>query len=161
KVARIVVEFGKVSAVELADGERISCDALVANADPAALAAGCFGTDVEGAVHVPRSARSLSAVTWALRAATEGLPLAPHNLFFSGNYEAEFDDIFGRRQLPGAPTVYVCAQDRDNDPARIPDGPERLLVLVNAPPVGDAHEFTPTEIDRCRERAFGLMQRCG
>ena len=42
-----------------------------------------------------------------------------------------------------------------------PPGPERLLILVNAPPAGDIHDFTAAEIEQCRQRAFDLMQRCG
>ena len=30
------------------------------------------------------------------------------------HYAAEFDDIFRRRRAPQQPTVYVCAQDRDD-----------------------------------------------
>ena len=38
-------------------------------------------------------------------------------MFFSDDYRAEFDDIFIRRRLPASPTIYVCAQDRADDPA--------------------------------------------
>ena len=33
--------------------------------------------------------------------------------------------------------------------------------LVNAPPTGDRHPFAAAEIERCEERAFGLLERCG
>ena len=49
--------------------------------------------------------RSLSAVTWAMRVSASGFPLVRHNVFFSGDYEAEFRDIFRRGALPGEPTV--------------------------------------------------------
>jgi 1-hydroxycarotenoid 3,4-desaturase len=93
-------------------------------------------------------------------AETEGFPLVRHTVFFSSDYPAEFDAIFGASRLPGEPTVYVCAQDRDDSGAH-PGGPERLLCLVNAPPVGDIHPFSQSEIESCQARAFYLLERCG
>jgi 1-hydroxycarotenoid 3,4-desaturase len=107
------------------------------------------------------TSQSLSALTWTMLAETHGFPLSRHNVFFSSDYEAEFDDIFRREQLPSGPTVYVCAQDRDDHGAAATVGPERLFVLVNAPPVGDVHPFEIAEIEQCRKRAFGLLERCG
>jgi hypothetical protein len=75
EAAEILVAGGKVAGVRLASGERLDADAVVLNADVAAVAAGRFGPAAAGAVpKVPRSSRSLSAVTWALHARTEGFP---------------------------------------------------------------------------------------
>jgi 1-hydroxycarotenoid 3,4-desaturase len=63
--------------------------------------------------------------------------------------------------LPYEPTVYVCAQDRDEAEHRNPAGPERLLLIVNAPARGDAGPFEPEEIARCESQTFRLMERCG
>ena len=46
-------------------------------------------------------------------------------------------------------------------PAAAPDGPERLLCLINAPPIGDARDFTQAEIMECANRSLNLMGRCG
>jgi 1-hydroxycarotenoid 3,4-desaturase len=161
-VSEITVSGGRATGVVLQGGERLAADAVVCNADCAALATGAFGRAVSGATPKPRpDQRSLSAVTWALSARTEGFALSRHNVFFSRDYKAEFDDIFRRGQLPAEPTVYVCAQDRD-EPGAQPDGhAERLLVLVNAPPIGDRRHFTQPEIEQCAMRTFGLLQWCG
>ena len=108
----------------------------------------------------PVSTRSLSAVTFSINAPTTGFPLVRHNVFFSRDYAAEFDAIFGRGRLPDEPTVYVCAQDRGDDGAA-PAGPERLLCLVNAPPRGDIQPFEPGEIEQCEEHTFNLLAHCG
>ena len=92
---------------------------------------------------------------------TSGFALSRHNVFFSEDYAAEFTDIFLRDRLPVRPTVYVCAQDRDDEGAKGEDGAERLLLLVNAPPTGDIHPFQHAEIEKCRQRAFGLLEKCG
>ena len=148
EVARIVVERGRVAGLELADGERVPADAIVCNADAAALGAGLFGEAVAPpGERLTASERSLSAVTVCARARAAGFPLAHHTVFFSGDYRAEFDAILRERRLPEDPTVYVCAQDRD-DAGSAPDGPERLLLLVNAPADGPERP-TPPEIERC------------
>ena len=147
----------------LADGERVPADAIVMNGDVAALAAGLLGEGVAGAAPpTPREARSLSATTWAIAAKTAGFPLIRHNVFFSGDYRAEFDDIFRIGRLPRRPTVYVCAQDRGD--ADAPPGAaerERLLCLVNAPAVGDTGPIDPAEAQACEEATFEQLSRCG
>jgi 1-hydroxycarotenoid 3,4-desaturase len=160
-VGEVLVERGAAAGVRLADGERIDADAVICNADASALGGGLLGAAARGAVApVPPAARSLSALTWVLLARTRGFPLVRHTVFFSADYPAEFDAIFGAGRLPAQPTVYVCAQDRGDDDTA-PPGPERLLCLVNAPPVGDRRRFEAREIEACEQAAFGLMQRCG
>jgi 1-hydroxycarotenoid 3,4-desaturase len=163
--AEIIVAGGKVAGVKLVGGERIDATAVVVNADVAAVAGGLLGAAAAPAVAAtPRAARSLSALTWNLLAPTAGFPLLRHNVFFSGDYAAEFDDIFKRSRLPQSPTVYVCAQDRDasgnHTNAQTGDA-ERLLCLINAPPTGDSHPFDSSETAQCEERTFSLLARCG
>ncbi len=161
-VAEILLKNGRAQGVRLANGESISADAVIVNADPAALAAGLFGEAVKPAV-APMAVRmrSLSALTWSLLARCEGMPLLRHNVFFSDQYQDEFDAIFNQRKLPQTPTVYICAQDRDDQDCTTQTGPERLLCLVNAPAIGDQRPFAPNEIASCQETTFALLQRCG
>jgi 1-hydroxycarotenoid 3,4-desaturase len=163
RVAEILTRDGRASGVRLADGERIDADAVICAADVAALSTGLLGPDVTRAVPRPRIARrSLSAVTWTVSTTTGGFPLSRHNVFFSRDYAAEFDAIFRRRALPAEPTVYVCAQDRgDGDTTAAMDGPERLLILINAPANGDHHSFTAAEFEQCETATFGVLSRCG
>lgn len=159
-VAAIEHRAGRACGVLLADGTRLAADAIVCNADPAAIATGCFGAEIARAVPAYASRhRSLSAVTWALRARTRGLALQRHNVFFSRDYAEEFRALRSGR-LPQEPTVYVCAQDRD-DAGRAPDGPERLLCLVNSPADGDTPAGDPEDIERCEHRTFQHLERLG
>jgi len=161
-VEEVIVTGHRATGVRLATGERVEADAVLVNGDVAAISSGWFGLDVSRAVpRTPATSRSLSAVTWSMVARTDGFPLLRHSVFFSGDYAAEFDDIFQHARLPAEPTVYVCAQDRDDHGAAKEGVPERLLCLVNAPPVSDATHFDTSEIERCAARAFGLLERCG
>jgi len=166
-VAGIETKGGRATAVRLEDGRRLEADAIVFNGDVNALALGKLGSDVCRAVNVvPPAARSLSAVTWCLQAKTSGFPLSRHTVFFGRDYPREFRDIMKRRRLPVDPTVYICAQDRLDGTGQemaAPDGPERLLCLVNAPADGDTRSpaLDPSEIQACQDRTFALLKRCG
>ena len=165
EAARILVERGRAAGVALASGERLAAEAVVANADAAALSAGALGEEARGAVPArPTSARSLSAVTWAEVSTTRGFPLARHNVFFSRDSKAEFADLAAGR-VPADPTIYVCAQDRDDRGAREdgrPQGaPERLFTLINAPPDGDRRTLDEREISACARSVQDRLGRCG
>jgi 1-hydroxycarotenoid 3,4-desaturase len=157
-VREIVVHRGRASGVILASGECIEADAVICNADFAALATGALGHAVSGSVPAPkRGGRSLSAMTWTLTAATEGFPLDRHNVFFGPHYATEFSSNFQHGRIADEPTVYVCAQDRPDD-AR---ASERLLVLINAPSNGDRVQCSSSEIEQCTSRTFAVLRRCG
>ncbi|MBK5967790.1 MULTISPECIES: 1-hydroxycarotenoid 3,4-desaturase CrtD [Thiorhodovibrio] len=166
-VAEILIEQGRARGVRLDSGETHKAAAVVLNADTAALGAGLFGHAATRALGpTPADKRSLSALTWSLTAETSGFPLVRHSVFFSRDYPKEFQDLLQRRRLPQEPTVYICAQDRSDSgqttAAGYPvTGPERLLCLVNAPAIGDRHEFTSAEINACAERTVALLSHCG
>ena len=152
---RLLVRHGRASGVVLDDGRSLEAGAVVVNADPATLLAAR-----DRKPGPADAARSLSAVTWALTARTSGLPLVRHNVFFSDNSAVEFDSLFVRGEIPARPTVYVCAQDRD-DAGPEPAGTERLLLLINAPANGDIKPLTPQEIRTCQARVTKLLASCG
>jgi 1-hydroxycarotenoid 3,4-desaturase len=161
EVDRILIESGRVTGVRLADGEVIAADRVVCNADCAALGAGLFGPEVATAgERLAAGERSLSAVTVCASAVATGFPLAHHTVFFSRDYRAEFDTLLRGRQLPEDPTVYVCAQDRTGAQAA-PGGPERLLMLVNAPADGRERPLTQPEIERCERNLIRRLEACG
>ncbi|MET0674334.1 MAG: FAD-dependent oxidoreductase, partial [Bradyrhizobium sp.] len=151
---------GRATGVRLSHSEPIAADAVILNADVAALANGRFGIAARrGAAPIPPAARSLSAMTWSVLAKTDGFALLRHNVFFSRDYAAEFADIFTRGTLPHEPTVYVCAGDRECGHS-VP-GEEKLLVLINAPANGDRHVYDAVEVEQCAQRTFGVLERCG
>lgn len=158
----VLTKSGRLSGVQLTSGEFVPTDAVIVNADAAALSGGLLGQDLSRSVPAQfTQRRSLSALTWALVAQTSGFPLVRHSVFFSHDYAAEFEQIFRRGQLPRSPTVYVCAQDRSAGECAAPSGPERLFCLVNAPPTGDSNTYGPGEIDQCEARTFTLLERYG
>jgi 1-hydroxycarotenoid 3,4-desaturase len=108
---------------------------------------------------VAAAARSLSAITWCVHAPTSGFELDYHNVFFANDYAREFTAVFKDRTVCDAPTVYICAEDRTAGAA--PSGPERLLMLVNAPADGDTQPFSEGQMEAIANNAFGLLSECG
>lgn len=146
----IRVERGRAAGVVLASGESISSDIVVFNGDSAALREGLMGDAAKRAWR-PRVEvdRSLSALTVSAVARTGGFALSRHTVFFSSDYAREFSQITEHERLPDEPTVYVCAQDRDDLGGLATPGPERLFLIVNAPPRGGGRPFNQQEIDQC------------
>lgn len=161
-VGAIRTSHGKVDGVVLSTGEVIPAGAVIFNGDYAALGEGLLGPAVMRAVPRARAKRrSLSAIVSCRATRTDGFPLIRHNVFFSADYPAEFRDIFGQDRVPAEPTVYVCAQDRDDDGLPEPGQTERLLCLINAPANGDTQVYDDREIAQCEDRAARLMAACG
>ena len=151
---KILMQDDQVIGVQLASGETVAADSVIFNGDVAALG------DLIGAPTAPPKNRSLSALTLSMHAQTNGFPLVHHNLFFNQDYASEFQDIFDHQRLPTKPTIYICAQDRRDDDHHRP-APERLLMLINAPAIGDTHEFKAEETSQCLDAAFSLMDQAG
>jgi 1-hydroxycarotenoid 3,4-desaturase len=159
-VATINSQQKRVTGVTLGSGETLAADAVVFNGDVNALAAGALGPDVQHLFKPrPFGKRGLSAVTWCMLAEVSGVDLAYHNVFFSDAYEDEFKAIFTDGQLPEQPTVYICAQDRIN--GAIPSGPERLLILINAPAQADPLTWDAAVIARAWTQTQRVLAHCG
>jgi 1-hydroxycarotenoid 3,4-desaturase len=159
EVGEIVGER-RAEGVRLRSGEDVRADAVLVNADVAALAGGAFGARVSRSVSSSEP-RSFSALTWAVIGRAHGLEAAHHTVFFSDDYRAEFDDLVKRRRAPAAPSIYVCAQDRDERPPP-PRHEERFLVVMNAPATGDEPvRWSEEERRRCERAAFETMRRSG
>ena len=160
--ARLMIDGNRAAGVELASGERIAADAVVFNGDPAALSSGLMGPAAASAVPPWRPAdRSLSALTWSVRAKASGFPLSRHTVFFCRDYPREFADIFDRGRLPDDPTIYVCAQDRDASDGPAPLTRERLFLLVNAPARADSNPLSEAEIRSCEARVMARLAQAG
>ena len=194
---------GQGTHFHLHTGEQVHADAVIFNGDAGALARGEIApsggqrTDESTAVNAPppanktRTNRTQSAITWSFLAKPKGAPngtsLSSHNVFFSPDYAAEFDDVLIHERPPTDPTVYLFAPDqaeqavassayknqqiqKDPSPAHgdqsnAPhDGretAERFFCLINAPANGESHHYTDEEIEVCAKPMWHRLTRCG
>ncbi|MGX6646842.1 1-hydroxycarotenoid 3,4-desaturase CrtD [Maricaulaceae bacterium MS644] len=158
-VAQIIVDGGRAAGVRLETGETLRARAVLANADPDALRAGMLGEAAAGAPPPAAGPRALSALVWTATGRASGFDLDRHNVFFSRDYRAEFQALFGEGRMADDPTIYICAQDRGAGPP--PPGPERFLILLNAPPDGDARPYPPQETETWLARTIDRLKACG
>ncbi len=152
----VVISSDRVTGVIDSNDDLHSADAVVFNGDVQALTRGLLGSKLCNAVPGRGDEpRSLSAITWSLRSRADGFPLDHHTVFFGDDYPEEFDALFGRATIARRPTVYVCAQDRVGD--RVPEGDERLFLLVNAP----AREMAAAELDDAQAAVTEILSSAG
>lgn len=137
-----------VSAVRTRSGRKIPARQVIYNGDVAALPR-LLGLDAGN--QKGEGQRSLSALVSCRLAEPQGVPLAHHTVFFSDDYQGEFEAIFSRGQSPADPTVYLCAQDRDaaGHLAAGGNGPERIYALMNMPANGDRYRLDESEVSAC------------
>ncbi|MGD1945855.1 MAG: 1-hydroxycarotenoid 3,4-desaturase CrtD [Croceivirga sp.] len=76
--------------------------------------------------------RSSSALIfyWGIKKQFPELDL--HNIFFSENYQQEFDHIFNKKSLCDDPTIYVNISSKEEE-KDAPKGHENWFVMINAP----------------------------
>jgi phytoene desaturase len=141
----IHVENGRASGVVL-DDERsslIKADAVIANLDVTTV----YQRLLPPLPSISRRLRQLqqyeaSCSGFILMLGVKGShpELAHHNIFFSGDYRAEFQSIFEEGKPPSDPTIYVAITSK-SDPTHAPDGHENWFVLVNTPPLNEYYNW--------------------
>ena len=137
RVSQINHDGNSATGITLADNRKIDSSIVVANADATAV----YNKLITGKVKKIRKERSNLAkadpslagfsLLLGLRPSESETGLSHHNIFFPENYDAEFVDIFDRKQPVADPTIYLCAP-RDETMVKHP-GHEAWFVLVNAP----------------------------
>lgn len=134
-VKRILVEHGEARGVVLADGRIVRSRVVIANSDVVTTHRELLSPAVNQHGYARRLAQlepSCSGFVILLGLNKQYPQLAHHNIFFSDDYRAEFDDLFVQRIPQRNPTIYVCATTR-TDASQAPSGCENLFILVNAP----------------------------
>ena len=163
EVEKITIEKGQARGVILKNGERLECDAVIANCDAIDTYRHLIA---DGARHLYTNKRlekiepSLSGFVLLLGVARRYPQLAHHNIFFSSDYRGEFRALCDELRPANDPTIYVCSSSR-TDQSQAPAGHENLFVLVNAPPTSartnwekEARPYRDLVIRRLE--AFGL-----
>jgi phytoene desaturase len=133
RVKKIRVENGCASGIELSNGEVISADIVIANADAQLV----YNQLIEPQSKTKSPRRSLSQSTPSLSGFSLLLGLKGksnlnhHTVYFPENYDDEFDAIFARKEPVPDPAIYIC---NPHDSAMKPDEDhESWFVLINAP----------------------------
>ena len=119
----------------LVKNEFFESDIVVSNSDATETMVHLLHTDVVSAAKKRKTALiepSSSGFVLLLGIDTQYPQLVHHNLFFSDDYEREFQQIFNDRIMPGDPSIYIVNTSFTN-PEHAPNGGSNLFILVNAP----------------------------
>jgi phytoene desaturase len=145
-VEEILVRGGRAAGLRLANGQVIAADRVIANTDVAYTARNLLPArprrffPFQNPAKVSKLEPSSSGFALFLGVNRQYSQLAHHNIFFSQDYAAEFEQIFSLRQPPFDPTIYVCWTGL-TDPTHAPAGKSNLFVLVNVPYISDAFDW--------------------
>ena len=137
-VTKILVERNKVEGVVLSDGKIIKSDLVVSNSDAEYTFNSLIGNEVSSARGERRklksATKSLAGFSLLLgldNSKSKPVDVEHHNVYFSENYDLEFDQIFTQKVPVTDPTIYLCAP-KDSSMFKGVDK-EAWFVLVNAP----------------------------
>lgn len=161
EVSSLLEERGGVTGVRTQQGETLHADGVVCNADALYARRQFLGRNGEGFFkRDPMVETSLAGFVLMLGLRNSYPQLAHHNIFFSSDYEAEFDALVNRGVPAEDPTVYVSLSCK-SDPSHAPVGQTNLFILVNAPPVGPCYDWSRKskeyrEVVLAKLKSFGL-----
>ena len=137
-VSKILTNGNLVTGVEIAGGQQIASDIVVANSDAEYVYNKLLADTVSSANSERRKLRiatkSLAGFSLLLgldNSKDKSVQLNHHNVYFPQDYDSEFDQIFNQKVPVADPTIYVCAPKDDSMVKSI--GKEAWFVLVNAP----------------------------
>jgi len=128
----------KIRGVRTRSGEQYRTDCVIANLDATAIQEKLLPLDDltrRRITHLERIQPSCSGFILFLGVEGRHPKLAHHNIFFSEDYQKEFQQIFNEGRPATDPTIYLAISSK-TDPSHAPDGCENWFVLVNAPSCG-------------------------
>jgi phytoene desaturase len=135
EVDRILVEGGRAVGVELADGERIGCDLVVSNADPAWTYGQLLRdqprrrwTDAK----LERAHYSMGLVVWYFGTRRRYDAVPHHSIVLGPRYRGLLDDIFRNKRLSDDFSCYLH-RPTASDAALAPPGCDAFYALVPVP----------------------------
>ncbi|MCB2197849.1 phytoene desaturase [bacterium] len=157
-VEKILHNGKRVEAV-VVDGARHDADAVLCNADVVTAHQHLIDGLDNRVRKLKRLEPSLSGMVfmWGVRGIHR--ELAHHNIFFSKNYEREFQMLFDKRSAPNDPTIYVAITQRA-DPSHAPASCENWFVLLNMPYLADGQDWQRT-VGEMRQHVLERLRNTG
>ena len=141
QVSAIATASGRVTGVQLDDGETIECSIVVSNSDSVRTHDELLGQDIATKFHKRRKYEpACSGVVLYLGLKEKYEHLLHHNFVFSADPHKEFDYIYKKGEPAPDPTAYVCAPSL-TEAGVAPNGGEALYILVHTPYLRKHHDW--------------------
>jgi phytoene desaturase len=156
-VQRIVTQSGKATGIILQDGTEVPADLVISNADIAFTERSLLPPEARTKPDSYWDKRILAPSGLVLYLGVQGKidTLEHHNLLFSGDWGANFSQIFDKPQLPDDPSFYVSMTSK-TDATTAPEGHENIFVLV---PIAAGQEYTEEQLDAYTDKILVMMEQ--
>ncbi len=97
-------------------------------------------------------------ICWGIKGVTNKLSL--HNIFFSIDYEKEFEDIFNKKIISDDPTYYISVSSRHAE-GDAPEGNESWFILINAPYLPHRDNDRQSQYVRLKNKLIEKLSKAG
>ncbi|KAF8862605.1 phytoene desaturase [Acephala macrosclerotiorum] len=153
-----------VTGVQLENGETLTSDLVIINADLVYAYSNLFpskptvssSSTKKYAKSLQKRAGSCSSISFYWSFSRQIPQLTTHNIFLADQYRESFDSIFDRQSIPEEPSFYVNVSSRIDSTAA-PEGKDAVVVLV---PVGHLlnSSTSRSEHEKGANTGFGLAE---
>lgn len=147
-VEKINIVEQRARSVELARGQRLEADAILANADLPYVYQSLLPLD-SSTQRLAHKRFSCSVISFFWGVDQPYPTLGPHTLFLANDYRQNFESIIDHLTLPTNPCLYIHAPTR-LDPSMSPHGEDTLIAIV---PVGHMSENNGQDWGALRDEA--------
>ena len=153
-VLKVETTNGQVSGVWL-DSGFVAADIVVSDIDIHRFYSSLL-PDNKRLAKITQEERSSSALIfyWGMKSVSPELDI--HNIFFSSDYQDEFEHLFRQKDLCNDPTIYIYISSKYN-PTDAPEGCENWFVMINAP--ADTGQNWDELIAQSRQRIKDKLER--
>ncbi len=153
-VRRVETAKGQVSGVWI-DSGFVAADIVVSDIDIHQFYSSLL-PDNKQLAKITQEERSSSALIfyWGMKGISPELDI--HNIFFSSDYQDEFEHLFRKKNLCNDPTIYIYISSKYN-PTDAPEGCENWFVMINAP--ADTGQNWNELITQSRQRIQEKLER--
>ena len=130
RVDEILTANNKIQGVRIGE-QHLRCDFVVCNSDIKPVYKNLLPT-VAKPTKILKQEPSSSALIfyWGIKSSFSQLDL--HNIFFTEDYQKEFDTLFKDKTCYSDPTIYLNISSKKN-PEDAPQGSENWFIMVNVP----------------------------
>ena len=158
KVEKICHDNKRVDGIQ-ANGHKISADYVLCGSDAVIAHNELIDGHPNQREKLNRLEPSLSGMVFLWGVRGNHSQLAHHNTVFSGDYDAEFRQIFKHRQVPEEPTIYIAITSKAETADAPADG-ENWFVLLNMPYLVPG-QMWEKEKARMRNVVLGRLRQIG
>lgn len=159
-VKKLLKEDGKVTGIQLENGETHEADYYVSNMEVIPAYEQLLGEKGHYIDKIKKKFEpACSGLVLHLGVKKSYPQLSHHNFFFSENLHEQMDKVFNKHELPDDPTIYLVNVNK-TDPSQAPEGHENLKVLPHIPYIQD-NPFTEMDYRLFEERVLAKLERMG